>query len=317
MDGQVFRNLYSGHNQRIMLCPSLLGDRFETGAHPVFLYHARRTAGITFYYALFHALNAVFSYMKLEDRPQIGRVESADLDGSVFKRFFALVGSHADFGIHKLFHNNFRLAALVRDPFPRIRSTYLSGCMRNNNEPTLSGFESFYSDVANINGMTRQLCGLSGSEEKITSYHFDVASQVLRDFFHSFCSNHLVEDLICEYLTSMGMPNVVMEKPNQTLPSFYIDMEETRLYIEELNAVDHSLYSLVSEAPKLSGLALNGIEISPMTVVIHERERATRSAAVSIAMPTARFLDVVSEHPNLLDDLGGFWEPELGLDNSV
>ena len=115
----------------------------------------------------------------------------------------------------------------------------------------------------------------------------------------------------------MGMPNVVMEKSNQTLPSFYIDMEEKRPYIEELNAVDHSLYSLVSEAPKLSDLSLNGTEISPMTVVIHERERAIRSAAVSIAMPTARFLDVVSEYPDLLDDLSGFWEPELGLDNTV
>ena len=315
MNCEAFRKLHLRHNKGLMICPSALGGRNQTAAKPLFLYHARRTGGMTFYYAIYHALYQSFSYMKLEekDKPKMARVESPDFSSAFFQNFFMLVGSHAPFGLHHKFNNSFQLTSLFRDTFPRLRSTYLSGCMRKQVQPTRLGFEHFFELPENCNGTTKQLCGLMPDNTEITTEHAKLAIEVLNEKFDKFSMINHIKELISIYLTEMGLPNIVMEKTNQTLPEYQLDLDDMREHVEKINAVDRCLIEKVRCLPQPSHSDLNEIEIAPITVVVREKGSAKASVGTGLGMPTAQFLEIIDNHPTILGDLNSFWDPELGL----
>ena len=66
MNSETFRKLCPSHIKGLMFCPSALGALTQTVVKPLFLYHARRTGGMTFYSALFHAIYLSHSWMQVK-----------------------------------------------------------------------------------------------------------------------------------------------------------------------------------------------------------------------------------------------------------
>lgn len=292
-----------------MFCPSALGARTQTVVKPLFLYHARRTGGMAFYNTLFHAIDFTHSWMQVDekDRPKMGRVEISDFPPELFKEYFLLVGSHAPLGLHHKFNYNFQLTSLFRDSFPRVRSMYLSRCMRKQVQPTQFGFEKFFASSENCNGTTKQLCGLRPQNTKVTKEHLELAKQVLLNKFHSFAMNDHIEELISVYLTEMGLPNIVMERVNQTIPEYQIDLNDMRKHVEEINSLDCHLIEEIRTLSHIPHTDVDEVEIAPLTVIVRELGSAKETAATSIAMPTIQFIEILETRPTILDDLTNFW----------
>ena len=115
----------------------------------------------------------------------------------------------------------------------------------------------------------------------------------------------------------MGLPNIVMERTNQTLPKYQLDLDDMREHVERVNAIDCCLIEKVRSLPQISNTDVDEIEIAPITVVVREAGSEEGSVGMGIGMLTAQFLEIIAKHPTILGDLKNFWDPEVGLVTKV
>ena len=143
---------------------------------------------------------------------------------------------------------------------------------------------------------------------EITREHGQLAIKLLHEKFHTFAMNNHIEELISAYLAEMGLPNIVMERINQTLPEYQIDLDNMREHVEEANFVDCCLIEEIRSLPKIPHTNVDEVEIAPLTVIVREMGSAKDSAATSIGMPTTQFLEIIEKRPTILEDLRSFWD---------
>lgn len=282
------------------------GDNFQVT--PLFFYHSRRTGGMTFYYALKNALDAMFSAMSMGDPPMVRRLEEesfskADAEG----HFFAFVATHATFGLHERFDHGFNFTTILREPVGRLASLYTYRCMRTGSEPEAAGFEAFLDEPENHNEAVKQLSGLNLADNA-DSRHLQMAQDRLHATFHSFVTTPMITPLIEAYLSVMSLPNVVMARANRTRHHFRFDAAPFRARILGANALDQQLYEHAAAAGQPPAPPDGMSKLSPVTVVIDEIESLQQSVSAGLAIPTEQFLEFAETRPECLDDLGLIWE---------
>ncbi len=310
MPETIFTKLAQSHGKRLMCIQSNIGNENSVQIRPLFLYHARRTSGIAFYFALKGAMETMFSVagMKKEMMPGTIRVEDdVYYPPEFFGQRFALVASHANFGFHEKFAQSFILATIVREPYTRLGSTYLSGCMRNQTEPNISEFENFIARPESQNSTIRQLCGLTPDKE-VRGEHLDAAIENLASNFDSYVTTRHTNDLISYYLSSFGLSNAVMNRPNRTRDRYQIDITPFRDVILERNDLDMKLFEFVDENPKIPRLEVEPVRYSPTTVIGYEDEALVDSRMKYMYTSTDKFSRTVDEHPEVLENLKIFWD---------
>ncbi len=307
MAKSTFEKLAERYNDRLMILTSDVGSGNKVQLKPVFLYHARRTSGMAFHFAMMSAIGAVFKLAGTDSPPLCRRIEDDSLSPDVFQKRFVLISSHSPIGLHERFAEDFLLSTIVREPVSRLASTYMSGCMRSLIVPTTEGFEAFLGKIENRNGTIRQLCGQPLTPE-VSSKHLDAALDTLTDKFDSYITMRHTNDLIRHYLSLFRLPNVVMERPNRTHDRFRIDISPYEDFIREQNSLDMQLFEFVSMNYRLPRHEPDIERLSPVTVVIREKkDDMTASKTDWGYMSTEAFIAIVEQHPDVLEDLDWFW----------
>jgi len=305
----IFKKIFASHGKELMCLQSDIDSKNTVQIRPLFLYHTRRTSGVAFFFALRSAMDCMFKVagQKKETMPLMHRVESDILPPDYVLQDFSLIGSHANFGLHKQFSQNFILTTIVREPYTRLGSTYMSACMRSQIKPEISQFKKFISNPENQNCTVRQLCGLSIDQE-VEARHLDEAVNTLIEHFDSYVTNAQTNDLITYYLSYFGLCNVVMNRPNRTRNDYKIDTSPFKDFILEQNELDLKLFEFVAENSKIPLLDGSQVRYSPQTFIGYEDEKLVESGMIGICMPTDNFCTIVEDHPEVLENLKLFWD---------
>ncbi len=306
MPSSVFEDLSDRYQGQLICMLSNVGSANTFRARPLFLYHARRTSGVAFFYAMKLALDSMFKLAAIEPAPASERIETDRLSPDMFEKPHAFIGSHFRFGLHQKFREDFLLATIVREPYSRLGSTYMSGCMRRRTMPTIGEFHEFIGNPENQNSIIRQLCGLPPAAD-VGPRHLAAAIHTLVAKFHSFVTTRRTNDLIRYYLSAFGLPNVVMDRPNRTEDRYRIDISAYEDFIYTKNALDMKLFEFVSANPRLPRHQADSERISPFTIIAHEMEGFTDSQSQGVCMPTDTFCALVGQHPDILDHMSRFW----------
>ena len=306
MPNSVFQDLSERYRDQLICMLSTVGSANTVRARPLFLYHARRTSGVAFFYAMKLALDSMFRLAGIDPAPASERIETDRLSPGMFETPHAFVGSHFPFGLHEKFREDFLLTTIVREPYSRLGSTYMSGCMRSGTTPGIGEFEAFIGNPENRNGTIRQLCGLP-PEAEVHPHHLETAVETLNTKFHSFVTTRHTNDLIRYYLSAFGLPNVVMDRPNKTEERYRIDISAYEDFIYEKNALDVKLVEFVTANPRLPRHEADSERISPVTIIAHEMEGFTDSQSQGVCMSTETFTALVRQHPDILDHMSRFW----------
>jgi|GEM_PF-2218341 len=253
----------------------------------LFFYHIPKTGGLTFYYALRFAFE-MKNHLKggglltsrierdLPDRRlYLHEKEPFQPPMNLRESPWGFIATHEPFGLHDLFSRNFFLTTIVRDPVSRVASEYTYSCMRADTMPNESDFEKYFRAEENREVGVRQLSGRMGV---IVEDALETAISNLEDHFHSFISIDRIQGLLEVYLSLFGLPNVIMENANRTLPRFQMDSSKFSDEIETLNTLDAALFKYVLGNGRMPDIGSVKEGISPDCVIIQETEKRDASS---------------------------------------
>jgi hypothetical protein len=267
---------------------------------PLFFYHVPKTGGLTFFLAMMHA----FSRGWPAGRPSrtLGRFDDPleryrpGPDGRAnLPRDTIFAASHHGFGFHERFDVPFALATIVRDPVQRVASANTYACMRADRMPSESEFESFIRRPENIDAIPTQLTG--GNSGGDVDENIGMAIEHLETRFEAYVPSNNVGALISTYLGVYGLPNVLMENLNRTLPRYRLDPTPWAEEIRARNAVGWGIYRYVAANPRLPKLPF-GNGLNPQTVVIRARERRARTEEESLKFDTGELVRRLEAKPD-------------------
>lgn len=267
----------------------------QATAHPVFYYHLPKCGGMTVHSIASHTWQNVAQMAGIKDRPIIDRCDSVEHIHIFRGRPYIFISSHLPFGVHKQFVGTPRLLTILRSPVDRVISSYTYERMRKDRGVSLDDLAGFFHEEENTNLITKGLAGKL-PEEAVGDADVERAISNLDQHF-SFVGTTSDIKQICEcYLRLCGLPNVLSQRINPTLPQFQLNADELREEIRAWNSRDMAVFEHVQER----GLVLPTVEstdeqkddsLNAMTVIISERGDKSASKTSSIILPTAQLLN--------------------------
>ncbi len=261
---------------------------------PVFLYHVPRTGGTTLFAVLRHAFDTVFELLRSTDPdielPLVGRYDDPALNtgGQHTTTPFCLMASHNSFGFHEHFANPFHLVTVLRDPVERVVSAYTYARMREGRQPEITGFEAFVRAPENRDVATRQLVGIEPGQS-VSDKDTGHAIETLETRFYAFATTAGLREIGSALLTLNGLPNVLAEPLNATLPEWRLDTAAHSDLIASHNTRDATLYDYVARHPRsrFADLCPDPGVVNPVTTLILDRSDAESAKADVVAARTA------------------------------
>jgi hypothetical protein len=178
--------------------------------------------------------------------------------------------------------------------------------MRAQTSPALDNFAEFLKTPENQNSTIRQICNIPGSED-VSTKHLDDAIRRLNDEFDAFITTQDTNDLIGYYLSSHGLPNLLMEKPNQTKGQYQLDVSEYRDFIRQNNQLDNVLFEFVRNNRRLPKHHPDTDTISPVTVIVRENPDYSDCFVQAVCTNTLSINQMLTENPAAFGDLNLFW----------
>jgi hypothetical protein len=251
----------------------------------LFFYHVPKTGGVSFFTALRHAWLEGHRVAGTGPRPAMFRYDDIARDIPVKGLRYTLVGTHKAFGAHLKFEQPFLLTTISREPVARITSEYTYQSMRRGQPVSAAGFEQVFRQEENTNRAVKQL-GASRYGVAARPSTLDAAIETLDRYFHSYVDHRLCDDLIETYLSHYQLPNVDVDRLNQTTDRFKFDSSPYRDEILERNHLDRQLADYIREHPRVPALTYRSDRLHPLTVIIRETGNDTRSEGVVRSIPT-------------------------------
>ncbi len=309
---EIFDQINKSFSNQLMCIKSQVGSSCQVQLTPIWLYHARRTSGIAFYYALKTAIESICTLAGISEPPVSTRVDvsisfqNENHFSAFLRQKFSLIASHVLYGEHEKFSQNFKLVSIVREPYSRLRSAYLSGLMRAQKSPTLIGFGDFLNKPENQNSAIRQICAIADTEE-VGARNLDDAIRRLTDEFDAFVTTQDTTNLIGYYLSAHGLPNVVMERPNRTKDQYQLDTSQFEAQVRKENIWDTLLFEFVRDNRRLRKHQPDTEEISAATVIVREKTSSSDSVVKGVCIDTLSFNRMLAENPPAFENLNTFW----------
>ena len=270
-------------------------EHSEPPTLPVFFYHLPKTGGISFSTSLAYAWKehgAENLISRIGNEQHLNAINNQVIQGKDVK---LVSSSNLNYGAHKRISTKFNLVAFFREPYSRIISHYSYLCMRERKIPKEKEFREFFTDIENVNLMTKRICTESiNNNEQVSA---QAAVNNLQKNFHAYANCKDVNRIIEYYLSVNRLPNIFMERINKTSPEYVFDGSQYKDEIIALNQEDVSLYNFVNENPRIPILNAINDNVSISTVVLYEKINKRKTSSISMTINTSDFVNKLDKKP--------------------
>lgn len=245
-------------------------DLIDHQPRPLFFYHLMKTGGMTLDLVLRNNLSLLEqSLRQTYNDPSFRAPICARIDNKTSgietpnQIDFMFLCGHLKFGVHHLITTPIDTLAIFREPYSRTLSEYTYRCMREGKVSTEEEFSAFLDRSENTNAMCKMMCK---SEHE---WSLEEAIANMDELTYVGLTSDLRE-IIEYYLSSFGLPNVLTQKLNATLPEYQLKNTPYKDKYYELNQEDVALYQHAKDTRRLPSAALASEAISDLTTILYE-----------------------------------------------